>query len=487
MADYPVLFIAGTLIALAQYFLLQEVTALTAGTEIVILLVTVAYFSGFSIGYTLSGRISEPAIIKLIALFFLLHLTFPFSLRLLAGALHEMLPGLAALALLFVTAFAMVSVFSILLPAYIDRRGPASLPALYATELCGTAFGFAVIFGVGAAQAYAVAAIYHVAFAALVGAVFWNMKAALAALALAGVSVFMSSSMDRWSLSYFYERAFGVKDAQTLYSVYSPYQKVDIIEAKSGSRRLYLNGLLFYGSGSLRQFNLYLTRLPVELAAPANTLIIGSGSMESVAYASQKSASVTTVEIDEAVIKGSLAYFTDVNMGGKIPGWRYVVDDGKHFLGSGVEKYDLISVDVPAPFTIQTGLVYSEDFMRLARGRLSPKGVFSISLCGRIDDGGMIATAVAAAVLNTFDGVIIHTPEKSPYSFALAGHKLPFTKEQAARLIGQYGGGTVKIMDKAEAMAAVGGAKPIRWDDPSLPVKASLRRTAKKFFPAEGR
>ena len=484
--DYPALFLAGFLIALAQYFLLQEVTALSSGTEVVVLLVTIAYFTGFSLGYKIAGKVSDRAVKRLTALFFVMSLTFPFSLRIVAGALAEILPGLALLALLFLAAFVFVSYFSMLLPVYIDKRGGASLPNLYAVELCGTAFGFAAVFMVGAAPAWVMSIIYHLAFGLLAVAVLRQKVAAAMVAAMVAISAFLAPYSDAASLAYFYSRAKWLDVSQTMYSVYSPYQKVDIFKTEDGKRYLYLNGILFFGSGSLSLFNLFLTRLPVDAAKPKNVLVLGSGSMQYISYAAKHSEKVTTVELDGAVLRGSMEHFADLNMARDTPNWRYFVDDGKKFLAASNEKFDLIALDIPAPFTIQTGLMYSEDFMRLAKEKLTPNGVFSISLCGKIESGGLIANAVAAGVLNTFGDVIIHTPDKSPYSFAIAGEKLPFTKEDVERLSASYNAPSATY-NKEQALAMIKDTKPMRWDNPSLPVKASFQQTKKKFVPRGSR
>ena len=55
-----VLALAGFCLILLQFFMIREVTALLRGTELVILLVTLAYFIGYSVGYGLPKRIRPP-------------------------------------------------------------------------------------------------------------------------------------------------------------------------------------------------------------------------------------------------------------------------------------------------------------------------------------------------------------------------------------------------------------------------------------------
>ena len=85
------------------------------------------------------------------------------------------------------------------------------------------------------------------------------------------------------------------------------------------------------------------------------------------------------VELDPAVIAGSRIHFADINHLSEIPNWKWQIDDAKHYLGSTDEKYDLVIMDVPAPLTIQEGLLHSVEFSWLLKARLKPQGVISVS------------------------------------------------------------------------------------------------------------
>ena len=87
---------------------------------------------------------------------------------------------------------------------------------------------------------------------------------------------------------------------------------------------------------------------------PEEVLIVGSGSMESVGHVSRHCKRVTTVELDRAVINASRIHFADVNHLDQMRNWELVIDDAKHFLGSTDRTFDLIIMDVPAPFAVQT-------------------------------------------------------------------------------------------------------------------------------------
>src|SRR5207249_352732 len=79
------LVLAGFCLLLLQFFMIRELTALLRGTEVVILLVTLAYFSGYSVGYGIAGRLSQEHVKKLAIVAWLVHLTLPFSFRYVGG------------------------------------------------------------------------------------------------------------------------------------------------------------------------------------------------------------------------------------------------------------------------------------------------------------------------------------------------------------------------------------------------------------------
>ncbi len=76
-------------------------------------------------------------------------------------------------------------------------------------------------------------------------------------------------------------------------------------------------------------------------------------------------------------VKDALPYFWDDAAGViKNPRGRIIVDDGKRFLQRTKERFDVILLDPPPPVEAAgSSLLYSRDFYRLAKERLSPKGI----------------------------------------------------------------------------------------------------------------
>ena len=59
VVPFLIVFFSGANLILIQWVMTREVTTLLLGTELVILLTSVSYFVGVSIGYLLAGRIPQ--------------------------------------------------------------------------------------------------------------------------------------------------------------------------------------------------------------------------------------------------------------------------------------------------------------------------------------------------------------------------------------------------------------------------------------------
>lgn len=484
-----VLGLAGFCLILLQFFMLREVTALLKGTELVILLVTLAYFIGYSLGYGVAGRLSNDALRLIALLTWVLHLTIPFSFRYIGGFLASLATsGLALYGLLFLTAFALSSFYSILLPRFIDQAAddtqapsmssgaeqesdrvwsPPLLPPLvrlYGAELLGAVAGVLALLAT-ASIPWLPSILYQAALALLV-ALLWSRSLIWLATG-AGVAgyalIYPTAQQD--SLNYSYAKARGFTGHQVVYSVNTLYQKVDVVREANGRRKLYLSGRMNYGTNNLTRLNVGLSLLPAKLLRPREALIVGSGSMESVRHAAEFSGQVTTCELDAAVVTGSRQWLSDINRLDDINNWSLVIADAKEFLGRTNKRFDLIVMDVPAPTTIQLGLLHSVDFYRLAQQRLSKNGMISVSLCGTFAPDKRAPLTVAAALLKVFPTVLIFTAKEARRSFALAGETLPFSLEEFRAVGATLGFSTIHIFNALEIKDIVADTEPMTADN----------------------
>ncbi|MFQ6678737.1 MAG: hypothetical protein ACE5D0_10540 [Fidelibacterota bacterium] len=466
-----------------QFFLVREITALLVGTEFVIFLVIVAYFSGYSVGYALADLLSLRIVRIFTIIFWAVHLTLPFSLRYWMGSVAVRLPSTAFIIMIFFTTFAVTSLYSLLLPKLIDlsAQGSNSLGKFYGVELMGAITGLAVVFFLGSIS-WIPQVLYQAALAAIVAMILGGTQIRIVAGAVALIYGLFFTTLEFNSLAYHYTKFHGLSESKVLYSVNSPYQKVDIVESKNGKRYMYLDGKKNYGTMSLKLFNIFLSQTPANLVQPENALALGAGSMESVKYIGSVANRLRIVDIDNAVPEGSKLHFKYTNHFDEYDNWTLTIEDAKSFLNKTNEYFDLITVDIPMPLQIQTGLLHSVEFYQMAKNRLSPDGVISISLSGSFNKRNKTPRTVAAALTQVFEEVIIHTPDIAKRSFAIAGRKLPFTKEQLVDETIHLGANRTKVYNKTEALNIIDGIAPITIYDLSYPLERSIRKVKKSYF-----
>ncbi len=435
------LFLVGISLAIVQFIFIRDFTTILYGEEVVIVLVTSSFFLSLSIGYRIALQPGKSLFRTLLALSLLAHLTIPHSYRYLsAWGAGQRMDGWGYLTLLFAHAL----LFNVALAMFLPRTAHASsedgtdspyrIRVFYAAELLGFAVGF---FLISLTWNRPIAWLLPIHWAILtILALRTVKKPAFTALFLASAvaATVMLPGLDRHGTAKLYELKRNVNGAQVLYSVNSPYQRVEILENNKGHRLLYLNGLLNLNSTDLEDLNHYLAVLPARLIWPRHALIIGNGTLSSVPKIAPYSSRITSVELDDGVLAGGTGFFTDPKRLENIPNWRLVVDDGKHFLSQSQEKHDLIIVDVPSPLTVQEGVLHTVEFYRLAKKRLHTTGVITVQLSGMLQKNNHTPAQITAALRQVFNEVMVIGSFKGQRGFAYAADKLPFTANQVRNL-----------------------------------------------------
>ncbi len=509
----PILLLAGANLTLVQYAALRELGCLVGSNELVLVLLLTAYFLGLSIGYLLSDRLGTRAL-RVIGVFTVaLFASLPFSVRYAAGALARLDLGGVVLPLLFVLALLGLSPFyAAFLPRLVGaaRHDPASsLARLYALEIAGGLLALAVIVLVTPARMPILLAAHLAGLVALVvlGAGWARKRLAwCAAVPLAYLAVY--APLDRASLAFFYCHRHDFEDPVVIASEFSPYQRVDLVREGSEPEDriyLYLNGNLLYGSRRLNQHNLFVSILPnlVLEERSARALVVGGGSLDAARYLAPRVGRLTVCEIDEAVARLARVHMQGPR-GGFPEDWTLVIDDGKHFLGAYAgEPFDVISVDVPVPTYLQTAMLHSETFFRLARARLSPSGIFSISLSGRYrrkSPGGSLLSAsylaqrVVAGLLRAFPHVAVLEADDHSYAWASTSDLAPalgrlddrldsFLEETDTQKV--FRPPPVRIMDAADVVAFAQPFSPIGDADMQIVLRMSVRKLYYRFYDAD--
>jgi len=451
-----VLFYAGVNLALVQLLALRELSIALYCGEIVILIVTVAYFLGQAGGYFISRRLSERAVAIAVGAAALVHVPLVPATRWLSATCESRhWPGWIMPLASIPVALALTAVYTLFLPRLFPASGakPRDLARAYTTELAGFAAGFVIVGAFPRWTLTSFALVYgtvlvFVAWSAGLGRRATGVTAALALAAAVATPWMDRESEHAWIRTH----AEWLKDPRVIHEEHTPYQKITVTEQSDGTRALFLNGIEYFDSTDLEAFNVQLSRVPVTLRPGARVLIVGGGSLSNVWHASRHASRITTVELDARVIEAGKSYFAAYNHLSevRVP-WTVVNDDAKHFLATTDERFDVVIVDVPAPFYVQTALLFTREFYELVRARLADGGILSAYLAGVA--GGKdtrIPGQVLAAIDAVFPEYYVIDSKEAQNGFALAGMRAPATPE---RLLAVLEGLEVNVYPREAARA----------------------------------
>lgn len=475
LAPFWIVFFSGANLTLIQWVMTREVTTLLLGTELVILLIAVSYFIGVSIGYLLAGRISRKWMPALGVITLALHLTLPVTFRVLVAWLGSIDAYWAAFLVLPLTTPFVVSMFySIFLPQFADD-GKAGLGSLYLTELLGSICGIGVLVflaDLGLQTVYVVYTAGLIVILVSLGIRHWLtvLLTLISALWLA-----VLPALNLWSSTLWYTMLMGFPEGTSvLFSGYSPYQKVDVLQMPDGGRALYLDGLDHFNGAYGIRLNIIVGEVPATLIEPENSLVIGAGAMQTEQLIASHGGHVTTVELDLMVADVGEHMFYQYNQMDMLTNRRVVVEDAKYFLANTDALYDLIIADTPAALSIQPATLYSVPFYQSIHDHLTAKGIFVGNMTSPFVPGDNISRRVAASALKVFDEVIVITPASVGWSFLIAADDLPFTREELEAALRQNGEVQFSTFDTTAVRAVVGDAAPITLDSMDFVLQTSL-------------
>jgi predicted membrane-bound spermidine synthase len=509
----PILLLAGVNLTLVHYVTLTEFAALVGSNELVALLALTAYFTGVSLGYLYSNRLGRRAL-EVIGLGTLaLHATLPFSARWVAGTFARInLAGNTPPFIFLLVALGITPFYAVFLPrliAGLDRGSDGAAPPLvklYATEIAGGAAGLLLTVVLTPARLRWILTIYLAVLVALLVLLATRRRALRAAL-LAPIPIVYAlcyPSLNLKSIAYYYEWAHDFGDPHMLASELSPYQRVDVFSNVNKEGKtvhwLYLNGSLLYGSRGLHEHNLFVSILPnLVLGRATNALVIAGGSLDNARYLAPRVGHLRMVELDETVVRLTREFIQEPR-GGFPTNWDLTIDDGKHFLGTWQgPQFDVISVDVPIPSYIQTAMLHSDRFFALARSRLAPGGIFSISLSGELDErdpdpasgASFLSHRVMAGLAKNFRHVTVVRHGDRDFAWASdadLGLTAPRVKEAIDRLGAElgdddpFGRPDVELLDEGEARRRAARFEPIGEADMQVVLRLSLNKLYRKYY-----
>lgn len=480
------LFLVGTCLSIAQFVMIRDFVTILYGEEVVIILVTASFFLGLSIGYYLSLKFSEKFFRNSFLVNVFLHLTFPFSYRLLAVAIARYdLISYSYVILMFVYALIFSSIFAVFLPRLINETtgetAVEKMKVLYSLEMVGFAVGFAIV---GLSWNKEVSFLLPIYWALLAIVVFLVVQKKIWAIAFVVLAVFAGSvvkDIDRRTTSLLYDYKHHFDQAETLLSINSAYQKVEVIKEEDGELYLYLDGLLNLNASDLEDLNYYIAEIPARLIQPEKTLIVGNGTLSSVPKVYPHSKFVQSVELDAGVLMAGQKFFTPMEALKGLNRWNLIVDDGKHFLKTTNDKFDLIIMDVPSPLTIQEAILHTKEFYRLAKSRMTEKGVIAVQLSGPLQHNNRTPARVVAALSDAFDEVMVINSDKADRSFGFASRQLPFTGKDMRAATVDYEEG-LEIVVPRDIPSFLTKAVPLALDNLDLVLCRGLDRFTDRYF-----
>lgn len=396
------LVLIGFTAIIAQIVLMRELVVVFCGNEICFGLILASWLLWTALGSGVLGRLAahsyDPRRL-MAALQCVIAFVFPLtivSLRASKNAFHPVPGEILGLWPMFLTCFVVLSAFcsvSGLLfaagsRAYAQGAGISTGEAsssVYLLEAIGSGCGgllasCALIRYLDALQIVLLLGLLNLLAAT---SLTWRLSrraqvAALAPFTLAavlGVPV-LSRRLDQMSLAWLWR---GFHLVTTRNSIYGNLALV----ATEGSRSLYENGLVISTVPDPASAEEAVHFALLEHPAPASLLLIGGGMNGSVAQALQHRTllRIDYVELDPAIFELARGYLPNVWTAISFnPRVRIHHMDGRLFLKTATEKYDVIIVNLPDPQTAQLNRFYTADFFREASERLSPGGVFSFQL-----------------------------------------------------------------------------------------------------------
>ncbi|WP_413585926.1 spermidine synthase [Bdellovibrio sp. HCB274] len=221
-----------------------------------------------------------------------------------------------------------------------------------------------------------------------------------AALAFVLLFGFLQMPLQQWSLRIRYYLNYpksvtsltdvsdyidGLRNNIQVTRILSPYQAVDIVQGQEDGTSyfsLWLNGQYQFDSRYEKSYHDAFLNGSLKLTKkiPKRVLILGAGDgllLRDILKKLPQETNITLVELDPLILK--LAQ-EDSN-------WRklnqdslnnssvnVVIDDAFHYLRDSKESWDAVYLDFPYPYSVELSKLYSLEFYRILKNRLSPGG-----------------------------------------------------------------------------------------------------------------
>ena len=173
--------------------------------------------------------------------------------------------------------------------------------------------------------------------------------------------------------------------------------------------------------------------LPIMLHPdPKKVLVVGYGSgVTPGAVLQAPIASLHVAEIEGSVYDASNRYFAHVNnRPAEDPRSRLIVDDGRNFLRTRSETYDVIISEPSNPWMTGAASLFTTDFFTIAQRRLRPDGIF-LQWLQLYELSSQNVHTLVRTFKHVFPEVLIFTPDPSSNDMLLVGSRQPLVVDKA--------------------------------------------------------
>ncbi len=395
-----ILSLIGFTAVIAQVVLMRELLVVFYGNELALGVVLANWLLWTALGSSLLGRWARRASDPRKFLAGLQTLTaFVLPLTLLAvrasKVFFQPVPGeILGPVPMFVTSFATLSVFCVISGGlfaagsrwFSDLTGSTTATAtgaVYLLEAAGSGLG-GVLAGLALVRLltpFEIAALLGVLNLAAAGVLLSaasGKRGLLAArfAALAGLVVAGSYALEPLSLRMLWRGFHLVTTRNSLYGSLA-------VVGTGASRSLFENGLIVMTVPDPAAAEEAVHYALLEHPAPRSLLLIGGGVNGSVAEALTHPSleRVDYVELDPMIFDIAAQYFPDAwEKIRRDPRVRVHAMDGRRFLKSTTDSFNVIIVNLPDPHNAQLNRFYTEEFFREAAAKLNPGGIVSFQV-----------------------------------------------------------------------------------------------------------
>ena len=425
------IFLIGLNLMLFNFVIVHHLNVAIRQVELAVMFFTLSYFIGISFGYLFSDKITYTTIIYLIPIFIIIQLLLIVYVQPLSYIIIEIFnyglnetnfnPKLGVfvsyLILFLILFLGGTSLFSIFLPKIIEEE-ENNISKFYSLEISGSIFGLLLIPILSSISYLLIVIVYLAVFVLILLLLTKNKLLILFVSFISFIFILSFNQLDKHYSSWFYTQWYGKKQVQkVIYTKYSSYQKIEVLELIDDEKMLILNGKRQFASGSHYNYSYFIAEFPTNFLTNPKVCVLGCGSMSTVGRIGDKSSFIDIVDIDDEVFKTSKIYFQKYNKLDKLNNWNFFDDDAKHYLANTEKRYDLILHDIPPAHSRQIAMTYTQEFFQIVKSKLTDDGIFSIASLTPLSSKSEYGQRMIATLASVFEHFIVLEYNGSAYFY----------------------------------------------------------------------